>query len=590
MKKGIHVQACLGLAIAASLAAACSSTPSSAPLGSDPTYGDGTRFEGDRCIENADCAGGSVACVNGVCAKGGAVDAGQPGPGGLAPRTAAGFWRRVNSALGRETDLAFGRVRDEGDRRVLMCELPPSPVAGLYTGTLNAERDAITWDAKYNLPIYKVDFLEDYKLTFRPVTTGEPLGEYVPGSWRPDSCGYFEVEGEIGLSKWSAWAEALNARGHTVKSVTVDGITIPTSDLPTPQCDTAKLPPAKKSGLRDVSIVVDVNGTAQTVTTTVPQAAFKDGCNRLEIKTGSQCGGPVACVTVGDRPPQPPLEIMATPVGSLIGFRLVLGSSLYIFTFEGSTLKVCPLGGCAASPPSMDFGAFPAGPWITSHQGTLFFSSGGNEMRSCTPSGATCTSSSLGGGGQATPFRLAVANGHLYWLEAPSGAGTIDVRTCPVAGCGPGYPKTVHSEPASPGIVAFAPTTSALFFVTNTDLIRVPLTNAEVANAAGRTVLVKTTCLFVDLRADESKNELYWLERCSSPPNQPVQPHGITQLRSCSLPACDLGILEYALPPDHWTGFALNATHVYASTGFKPAVQTPPTPGRDYGEVWRFAR
>jgi len=516
------------------------------------------------------------------------------GGGGNAPKTAAGYWRRVNSAKGLETDVAFGAIRDEPANRVLMCELPPSPTQGLYTGTL-INPTLIRWDSKFNLPDYEVVFLGDYKMSFKPEVTGEVfLGEYIPGVWRSGSCGYLNVENEIGLSKWSAWVEATSSQGTTVTGVKVDGVALPTSASLAPTCPGGALPPPRKSGIRDVTISLAIDGIPQTVNATVAASEFKEGCNRIAARTGSVCGAAAACVSVGDAP-SPALEAILTTVStdSLPQVELTADS---VYAIQNGFLMHCALGGCGSSPTAIPIGAVVTR--IRAHQGKLFLAMNRavpRQITMCVASGASCAPTLFASTSTYYIRDVSAAGGWIYWLEETD-AAVSSIWVCPVTGCSSGYPKKIHTLPSGVPWPAMAVSDAAIFITDGAQIFRLPLTTPEVVNVAGVTTVYSLAMpgRMKQLSIDAANN-LWWMEvwpdKLSNPDVCGNCYTSITVLRSCALPACD-SVTErgrITVPTGGpWSSFQVNATHVYGGiSGFFPGPASMKTQNAG---VWRFQR
>jgi alpha-tubulin suppressor-like RCC1 family protein len=134
---------------------------------------------------------GSDSSSGGTTSYGAASGNGGASNGGAA--AAFGFWNRIESEYGYETDIAYGGIDGESSDRVFMCEWN-SPSAGLYKGRL-VKPDMIRWDSEHRLPEYKVVFPNKDRMSFIPQTgTNEFLGKYAPGTWRKGSCG-LELQG-----------------------------------------------------------------------------------------------------------------------------------------------------------------------------------------------------------------------------------------------------------------------------------------------------------------------------------------------------------------------------------------------------------
>jgi hypothetical protein len=220
-----------------------------------------------------------------------------PDEGGGVPE---GVWNRFGSQFGYETDVAFGGIAGEPANRVYMCELPGSPSAGLYKGTLSDDKRIITWDAQYGLPEYEVTFTRNgAEMDFFVLDGGQKAGQYEKGQWT-GNCDLEMASGQL-VSTARTAVVVKTSMGGGATSVRINGTSFPMR-TETTECSAANaitIPkPTRDDGIIPVSISysgVGVSGPySGTAGSSLQYYNLVRGCNKLWVYEG--CGAAAYCL------------------------------------------------------------------------------------------------------------------------------------------------------------------------------------------------------------------------------------------------------------------------------------------------------
>jgi hypothetical protein len=201
-----------------------------------------------------------------------------------------GVWNRFNSTA--QTDVAIGSVTGEGANRVVMCQYPPSHLAGLYKGTLSPDRRSINWDSQHNLPTYKLAIVGD-RMDFVVDVDGDRtiLGQYELGSWR-GGCNLGIEDGQLRDQSYFVVVHepANRPSGTNFTDVRIAGnsISLRYYDVP---CSNGFRLPETSGGSWTTRIDVRLTDAFGTHTTTyngsIHQSQLRPGRNRLILHWGA---------------------------------------------------------------------------------------------------------------------------------------------------------------------------------------------------------------------------------------------------------------------------------------------------------------